>query len=200
MIKNLIFSQVRNKHSRLQVTKGQAKNLSFKTPPDKLKDSLLVRLKRYFKFIVPFYGGYLVLRYYNDAVMGVPDGDFPNNKKSFIRLQELEKVIKMGTVNKIEMFGESSKVYVYLERINPKSSAVNYHGAMICSVPKVDFLKKIKEIYQKHPNIPVITPINMEKTNTTIPPKLLFASRYCFLDRIDYACFLLITGLVLAPS
>ena len=149
MIKNLIFSQVRNKHSRLQVAKGQAKNLSLKTPPEKLKDSFNTRLKRYFKFIVPFYGGYLVLRYYNDVVMGVPDGNYPSNKKSFIRLQELEKLMKLGTVNKIEMFGTSSKVYVYLERINPKSNAVNYHGAMICSVPKVDFLNKLKKDSKK---------------------------------------------------
>ena len=97
MIKNLIFSQVRNKHSRLQVAKGQAKNLSLKTPPEKMKDSLQTRLKRYLKFIVPFYGGYLVLRYYNDVVMGEPDGNFPANKKSFIRLQELEKLMKLGT-------------------------------------------------------------------------------------------------------
>ena len=98
MIKNLIFSQVRNKHSRLQVAKGQAKNLSLKTPPEKMKDSLQTRLKRYLKFIVPFYGGYLVLRYYNDVVMGEPDGNFPANKKSFIRLQELEKLMKLGTL------------------------------------------------------------------------------------------------------
>jgi len=165
-----------------------------------MKDSLQTRLKRYLKFIVPFYGGYLVLRYYNDVVMGEPDNNFPANKKSFIRLQELEKLMKLGTINKIEMFGESSKVYVYLERINPKSSAVNYHGAMICSVPKVDFLNKLKEIYKSNPNIPVITPVNMEKIDSTIPSRLLFARRYCFLDNLDYAAFFLITAFVLAPS
>ena len=78
-----------------------------------------------------------MLRYYNDVVMGEPDGNFPANKKSFIRLQELEKLMKLGTINKIEMFGESSKVYVYL--ILSFVTSVRLLSSILISLPTTPF-------------------------------------------------------------